>query len=118
MAFNPQSQYDTIRTNQAIKDFYEYSEDYETRPPYQRKVVWEKPKQQALMDSLFRRYYIPSVVLREVQIDENQSKWEVVGWSAKNNIRTRLLWESLGASRFTCRYQSRFAQEDLFRTVK
>ena len=78
MAFNPQSQYDTIRTNQAIKDFYEYSEDYETRPPYQRKVVWEKPKQQALMDSLFRRYYIPSVVLREVQIDENQSKWEVV----------------------------------------
>ena len=118
MAFNPQSQYDTIRTNQAIKDFYEYSEDYETRPPYQRKVVWEKPKQQALMDSLFRRYYIPSVVLREVQIDENQSKWEVVDGQQRITSVQDFFGESLGASRFTCRYQSRFAQEDLFRTVK
>ncbi len=78
MAFNPKSQYDTIRTNQSIKDFHAYEEDYETRPPYQRKVVWERWKQQALMDSLFRRYYIPSIVLREVIIDDNQSKWEVV----------------------------------------
>lgn len=78
MAFNPKSQYDTIRTNQSIKDFHDYEEDYETRPPYQRKVVWERRKQQALMDSLFRRYYIPSIVLREVIIDDNQSKWEVV----------------------------------------
>lgn len=78
MAFNPKSQYDIIRTNQSIKDFHNYEEDYETRPPYQRKVVWERWKQQALMDSLFRRYYIPSIVLREVIIDDNQSKWEVV----------------------------------------
>ena len=78
MAFNPKSQYDTIRTNQSIKDFYDFPEDYETRPPYQRKVVWADWKQKALMDSLFRRYYIPSIVLREVIIDDNQSKWEVV----------------------------------------
>ena len=45
MAFNPKTLFD-IRTNQAIKDFHEYAEDYETRPPYQRKVVWDKQKQQ------------------------------------------------------------------------
>ena len=78
MSFSPRSQYDTIRTNQSIKDFYDFPEDYETRPPYQRKVVWPEWKQKALMDSLFRRYYIPSIVLREVIIDDNQSKWEVV----------------------------------------
>ena len=78
MAFNPRTAYDIERTNQAIFDFHQYAEDYEIRPPYQRKAVWEKRRQQALMDSLFRRYYIPSIVLREVNIDEDESKWEVV----------------------------------------
>ncbi len=102
MAFNPKSQYDTIRTNQAIKDFHDYAEDYETRPPYQRKVVWAEGKQKALMDSLFRRYYIPSIVLREVIIDEQQSKWEVVDGqqritSVQNFFRDKLpLPKSLG----------------------
>ena len=85
MAFNPKAQFDIIRTNQAIKDFHDFAEDYETRPPYQRKVVWERQKQQALMDSLFRRYYIPSIVLREVNIDETQSKWEVVDGQQRIN---------------------------------
>jgi len=78
MAFNPKSQYDIIRTNQVITDFHFFPEDYETRPPHQRPVVLEKRKQQALLDSLLRRYYIPSIVLREVDIGDNQSKWEVV----------------------------------------
>jgi len=78
MAFNPTTKYDIYRTNISIRDFHQYEEDYETRPPYQRKVVWDDRKQKALMDSLFRRYYIPSIVLREVTIGEQQSKWEVV----------------------------------------
>ncbi|MCY3797089.1 MAG: DUF262 domain-containing protein [Chloroflexi bacterium] len=85
MAFNPKAQFDIIRTNQAIKDFHDFAEDYETRPPYQRKVVWDKKKQQALMDSLFRRYYIPSIVLREVNLDDTQSKWEVVDGQQRIN---------------------------------
>lgn len=85
MAFNPKSQYDIIRTNQAIKDFHDFPEDYVTRPPYQRKVVWDTGKQQALLDSLFRRYYIPSIVLREVNLDETQSKWEVVDGQQRIN---------------------------------
>ncbi|MCY4537506.1 MAG: DUF262 domain-containing protein [Chloroflexi bacterium] len=85
MAFNPKSKYDIIRTNQTIKDFHDFPEDYVTRPPYQRKVVWDTGKQQALLDSLFRRYYIPSIVLREVNLDETQSKWEVVDGQQRIN---------------------------------
>ncbi|MCY3581783.1 MAG: DUF262 domain-containing protein [Chloroflexi bacterium] len=85
MAFNPKPQYDIIRTNQPIRDFHDFPEDYVTRPPYQRKVVWDTGKQQALLDSLFRRYYIPSIVLREVNLDDTQSKWEVVDGQQRIN---------------------------------
>ena len=68
MSFNPKSEYTIVPTEFGIKDFHEYMEDYITRPPYQRKAVWSKSKKQALMDSLFRRYYIPKLVVREVLI--------------------------------------------------
>jgi 5-methylcytosine-specific restriction endonuclease McrA len=78
MAFNPKSEYIITSKEISIKDFYDYKEDYVTRPPYQRKVVWNRKKKQALMDSLFRRYYIPKLVVREVRLDENTTVFEIV----------------------------------------
>lgn len=78
MAFNPKSEYTIVPTEIGIKDFFEYKEDYVTRPPYQRKVVWNKKKKQALMDSLFRRYYIPKLVIREVRLSEDRAVNEIV----------------------------------------
>ncbi|WP_394350922.1 HNH endonuclease family protein [Flavobacterium phycosphaerae] len=60
------------------KRFFEYKEDFVTRPPYQRKVVWSRKKKQALMDSLFRRYYIPKLVVREVRLADNRTVNEIV----------------------------------------
>ena len=85
MAFNPRTEYDISRTNYRVKDFNDYPELYETRPPYQRKIVWERKKQQALLDSLFRRYYIPSIVLRQVRTGENETKYEVVDGQQRIN---------------------------------
>lgn len=78
MAFNPKSAYTIVPTEFGIKDFFEYKEDYVTRPPYQRKAVWNKKKKQALMDSLFRRYYIPKLVIREVRLNEDRTVNEIV----------------------------------------
>ncbi|MEW5677176.1 DUF262 domain-containing protein [Flavobacterium enshiense] len=78
MAFNPKSEYTIVPTEIGIKDFFEYKEDFVTRPPYQRKVVWNKKKKQALMDSLFRRYYIPKLVIREVRLSEDRAVNEIV----------------------------------------
>ena len=78
MAFNPKTEYTIVPTVISIKDFFEYKEDFVTRPPYQRKAVWSKKKKQALMDSLFRRYYIPKLVIREVRKDESGTVSEIV----------------------------------------
>ncbi|MGR3179211.1 MAG: HNH endonuclease family protein [Candidatus Anammoxibacter sp.] len=51
---------------------------YVTRPPYQRKSVWSKMKKQSLMDSLFRRYYIPKLVIREVRLSDTQIVNEII----------------------------------------
>jgi hypothetical protein len=78
MAFNPKTEYTIVPTEISIKDFFEYKEDFVTRPPYQRKAVWSKKKKQALMDSLFRRYYIPKLVVREVRKNESGTVSEIV----------------------------------------
>jgi len=78
MPFNPKSEYTIVSTEISIKDFFDYREDYVTRPPYQRKSVWSKDKKQALMDSLFRRYYIPKLVIREVRLSEHQTVNEII----------------------------------------
>jgi len=72
------TEYTIVPKEFSIKDFFEYKEDFVTRPPYQRKAVWSKKKKQALMDSLFRRYYIPKLVIREVRKDENVTINEIV----------------------------------------
>lgn len=78
MAFNPKPEYITVSTDINIKDFFDYSEMYVTRPPYQRKSVWSKKKKQSLMDSLFRRYYIPKLVVREVRLSDTQTVNEII----------------------------------------
>jgi len=78
MPFNPKTEYTIVSSEIGIKDFFDYKEDYVTRPPYQRKSVWSKVKKQGLMDSLFRRYYIPKLVIREVRLSENQTVNEVI----------------------------------------
>lgn len=78
MSFNPKSEYTIVPTDISIKDFHEYKEDYVTRPPYQRKAVWSKAKKQSLMDSLFRRYYIPKLVIREVRLSDDRTVNEII----------------------------------------
>lgn len=76
--FSPREAY-TIRPDPTrLKDFHEYEEDFVVRPPYQRYTVWSTRKKQALLDSLMRRYYVPRIVLREVRLDDDQRKLEVV----------------------------------------
>lgn len=70
MAFNPRKDYEVIFEPIAITDFSQYAEEYIVRPPYQRKAVWSRKKQQELLDSLFRRYYIPRIVIREVRLGD------------------------------------------------
>lgn len=78
MSFNPKPEYITVSSDISIKDFFEYKEMYVTRPPYQRKSVWSKKKKQSLMDSLFRRYYIPKLVIREVRLSDTQTVNEII----------------------------------------
>ncbi len=78
MGFDPIPKYKITPDKINIKDFHDYKEEFVTRPPYQRKSVWNKRKKQSLMDSLFRRYYIPKLVIREVRLSENDTKKEII----------------------------------------
>ena len=78
MAFDPSRDYKIIPDIIRIKDFHEYSEEYVTRPPYQRKTVWSRNKQQSLLDSIVRGYYVPKLVLRTVRLNEKTTFKEVV----------------------------------------
>lgn len=78
MGFNPRSEYTIISKDIDIRDFFEYKDEYVTRPPYQRKSVWSKKKKQSLLDSLFRRYYIPRLVIREVRLSDKNVVEEII----------------------------------------
>jgi hypothetical protein len=78
MAFNPKPGYLIIEDKIPINDFHEYRDDYITRPPYQRKSVWSVKKQQSLFDSLFRRFYVPRLVVREVRLSEERTVKEII----------------------------------------
>lgn len=67
MPFNPKPEYEVQFDSIPIRDFSDYKDEFVVRPPYQRKSVWSRAKQQALLDSLFRRYYIPRIIIREVR---------------------------------------------------
>jgi len=76
--FNPKPQYEVFQDSLPIRDFKDYWEEFVVRPPYQRKSVWSKKKKQALLDSLFRRYYVPRIVIREVRRDVTKTAREVI----------------------------------------
>ena len=78
MGFNPKALYEIVPDKTSVYRFYKYPNLYVTRPPYQRYNVWPKYKKQGLLDSLFRRYYIPKLVIREVRIDHETTKQEVI----------------------------------------
>ena len=78
MAFNPRTEYEIIPKSFPIKDFIEYKDEFIVRPPYQRKTVWGPKKKRDLLDSLFRRYYIPNIVIREVRLNDEQTVREVI----------------------------------------
>ncbi len=76
--FDPKSEFDVIQESTLIRHFHAYRERYVVRPPYQRRVVWSGKKQQTLLDSLFRRSYIPRIVLREVSTTDGTTRLEVI----------------------------------------
>ena len=76
--FDPKTSYDIVPKSIYIKDFHDYAEEFVVRPPYQRKNVWSRRKQQDLLDSLFRRFYVPRIVLREVRLDDDRTVHEVI----------------------------------------
>ncbi len=78
MTFNPKQEYLVVSKDFNIEDFHRYQDEFITRPPYQRKTVWSNYKKQSLMDSLFRKYYIPKLVIREVRIDDNKTINEII----------------------------------------
>lgn len=76
--FDPQTEYEVSFEPIPIRDFHEFKEEFVVRPPYQRKSVWSRKKQQALLDSLFRRYYVPRIVIRLVRLDSDRTIKEVI----------------------------------------
>ena len=78
MQFNPQQKYRIESKTYQIEDFHKYAEEFITRPPYQRKTVWSVKKKQSLMDSLFRRYYVPKLVIREVRVSDDKTIHEII----------------------------------------
>jgi len=83
--FNPIADYLVEHKPISVKDFHEYLEDFVVRPPYQRMTVWTTKRQQQLLDSLIRRFYIPRIVLREVRLDEHTVKKEVIDGQQRIN---------------------------------
>jgi hypothetical protein len=76
--FDPKTEYDITFKSIPIYDFHEYKEEFVTRPPYQRKTVWSRKKQQDLLDSMFRRYYVPRIVIRLIRLDEDRTLQEII----------------------------------------
>jgi len=85
MPFNPKTEYQITQKDFPIEDFHKYKDEFVTRPPYQRKNVWPKKKKQALLDSLFRRYYIPRIVVREIRLSEDTTVNEIIDGQQRIN---------------------------------
>lgn len=76
--FDIKSEYRVINEAVRLTEFRDFREDFIIRPPYQRKSVWTTKKQQELLDSIFRGYYVPRIVLREVRLSEASTVREVI----------------------------------------
>jgi len=76
--FSPPEEYIVVPKDFELRDFREYPELFILRPPYQRYPrVWKLKMKEKFLDSLFRGYYIPKIVLREVIIG-NEKRYEVI----------------------------------------
>lgn len=93
--FNPKPQYEVVQDALPIRDFNDYWEEFVVRPPYQRKSVWSKKKKQALLDSLFRRYYVPRIVIREVRRDATRTAREVIDGQQRITTAKEFLGDQL-----------------------
>lgn len=85
MSFNPEQKYLITESQIPIRDFHEYADEFITRPPYQRKTVWTLKKKQNLLDSLFRRYYVPKIVIREVRLSKDKTVREIIDGQQRIN---------------------------------
>ena len=94
--FSPKSEYTIVRRNFPIKDFSDFYDEFVVRPPYQRKSVWSNKKQQDLLDSLFRNYYIPRIVIREVRLDDDRLVFEVIDGQQRITTVQRFIAGNLG----------------------
>jgi hypothetical protein len=90
-SFDPETEYITTSDSIRLKEFHDYSEEFVTRPPYQRKAVWSRKKQQALLDSLFRGYYIPRIVVRKVSLGEQETVREIIDGQQRITTAQRFL---------------------------
>ncbi len=61
-----------------LEDFDKKTHLYIKRPPYQRKNVWPIPKQQRFIESIFRKYFIPRIVLRTVVPKLGVQKFDII----------------------------------------
>jgi len=90
-SFNPETEYVITGESIRLKEFHDYPEEFVTRPPYQRKNVWSRKKQRALLDSLFRGYYIPRIVIREVRLSDEETVREVIDGQQRITTAQRFL---------------------------
>ena len=60
-------------------------------PPYQRGLVWSRPKKQLFIDSMLRDFDVPKLYLRRVSASDSVYEWEVVDGQQRLNA----IWEFL-----------------------
>lgn len=93
--FEPQSEYEVTFKEIPLKDFVDFQEEFVVRPPYQRKSVWSRGMQQELLDSLFRRFYVPRIVMREVRLGEENIIREIIDGQQRIITAQRFLSDKL-----------------------
>ena len=71
-----------------LNKLFNYKDQIDPKPQYQRGPVWKLPKKQLLIDSIINRYDIPKIYLRYVG-DKSPYKYEV----ADGQQRLRSIWE-------------------------
>ena len=76
--YQPEKLYTSQPGQVKLIDLDRYADEYIMRPPYQRKTVWSKRQQQQLIDSIFKGYYIPDLVLRNINFKNESVMREVI----------------------------------------
>lgn len=89
--FDIKKEYRVFNDAVLFTEFHLYPEDFVVRPPYQRKSVWGRKRRQELLDSIFRGYYVPRIVLREVRLSEDRTVREVIDGQQRIDTVMRFL---------------------------